>query len=279
MKRKPAHLIYILSCFITVIILTINFSGCLIFPDPNLTHPKEYYGEREVGDLVVWFSSGDYCSVTGTTEQGNTKRFLVIPDKIEDSPVITFGNQRLLDFCPPDIQSEVLEKIYIENDPKVFYNRGPGGFHNYNCPNLEKIVYISNWETGYAKVLGCTAYYPLGFCEKYASENPYSTPLNAANVSYYYNHKYAENFGYYWVDDCDYGGKIEFVPEDPERKGYTFGGWYKEAECINKWDFETDTLPEEKTEQNQTKVNGKNITKETVVYQQTILYARWIKQS
>ena len=24
--------------------------------------------------------------------------------------------------------------------------------------------------------------------------------------------------------------------------GYTFDGWYKEKECINKWDFTVDTL-------------------------------------
>ena len=93
-----------------------------------------------------------------------------------------------------------------------------------------------------------------------------------------YNYEGAENEGYYWADSYDQT-TIDFIPPEPEREGYTFGGWYKEPECINKWDFETDTLPEEKTEQNQTKVNGKNITKETVVYQQTILYARWIKQS
>ena len=55
-------------------------------------------------------------------------------------------------------------------------------------------------------------------------ENPNTIPLNAANVSYYYNYEDAENYGYYWADDCDYGGKIEFIPEEPEREGYEFGG-------------------------------------------------------
>lgn len=42
-------------------------------------------------------------------------------------------------------------------------------------------------------------------------------------------------------------------PTAPFRLGYTFGGWYKEAECMNSWDFDFDT-----------------------VSANTILYAKWI---
>ena len=31
-------------------------------------------------------------------------------------------------------------------------------------------------------------------------------------------------------------------PPAPEREGYTFGGWYTEAECVNEWNF--DTVPQ-----------------------------------
>ncbi|MDR0523565.1 MAG: leucine-rich repeat protein [Candidatus Methanoplasma sp.] len=31
-------------------------------------------------------------------------------------------------------------------------------------------------------------------------------------------------------------------PSDPERPGYDFGGWYKEPECANEWDFGADTV-------------------------------------
>ena len=37
------------------------------------------------------------------------------------------------------------------------------------------------------------------------------------------------------------GGKAE-KPTDPTRTDYTFGGWYKEADCKNTWDFATDTV-------------------------------------
>lgn len=37
------------------------------------------------------------------------------------------------------------------------------------------------------------------------------------------------------------GGKVE-RPTDPIRSSYAFGGWYKEAACINAWDFTSDTV-------------------------------------
>lgn len=32
------------------------------------------------------------------------------------------------------------------------------------------------------------------------------------------------------------------APTEPTRSGYTFRGWYKEADCTNEWDFENDTV-------------------------------------
>lgn len=37
------------------------------------------------------------------------------------------------------------------------------------------------------------------------------------------------------------GGKVT-QPSNPTQSGYTFGGWYKEADCINAWNFSTDTV-------------------------------------
>jgi uncharacterized repeat protein (TIGR02543 family) len=52
----------------------------------------------------------------------------------------------------------------------------------------------------------------------------------------------------------------------PQRIGYEFAGWYKEKECINKWDFANDIVP--------AKVyNSGN----EYQYQETILYAKWEK--
>ena len=74
--------------------------------------------------------------------------------------------------------------------------------------------------------------------------------------------------------------KIEYIPEDPSREEYEFGGWYKEAECINKWDFDKDTLPEEQLEEVEVEatLHEEAYTEMRQVYQETKLYAKWIKE-
>lgn len=48
-------------------------------------------------------------------------------------------------------------------------------------------------------------------------------------------------------------GDFAVAPTEPSRSGFTFGGWYKETECTNKWEFSVD------------KVTAR-----------TVLYAKWI---
>lgn len=87
------------------------------------------------------------------------------------------------------------------------------------------------------------------------SEQYFRGSLFKANVSYHLNY---DEDNYYYVDYYENGEKILYIPPIPQRDGYTFGGWFKEAECINQWDFDTDTLQlSEKT-------------------QEIKLYAKWI---
>lgn len=96
--------------------------------------------------------------------------------------------------------------------------------------------------------------------EKYAlfkevlSEKYFGGSLLKANVSYYLN--YGEN-NYYYIDYYENGEKILYIPPEPQRDGYMFGGWFKEADCVNQWNFDVDTL---------------QITEE----QDVKLYAKWI---
>ena len=71
------------------------------------------------------------------------------------------------------------------------------------------------------------------------SEQYFRGSLLKANVSYHLN--YDEN-NYYYIDYYESGEKICYIPPIPQRDGYTFGGWYKEADCINQWIFDTDTV-------------------------------------
>jgi hypothetical protein len=83
---------------------------------------------------------------------------------------------------------------------------------------------------------------------------------NYANVVYYLD----ENTVYY-IDYYD-EGKITYFPEEPIKYGYKFMGWYKEPECINKWDYENDILPE---------IFEEGIGRSFKV---TRLYAKWVEE-
>ena len=79
--------------------------------------------------------------------------------------------------------------------------------------------------------------------------------LLKSNVSYHLNY---DEDNYYYIDYYENGEKICYIPPIPQREGYTFGGWFKEAECISQWNFDTDTL---------------QLSEET---QEIKLYAKWI---
>ena len=89
------------------------------------------------------------------------------------------------------------------------------------------------------------------------SEQYFRGSLLKANVSYHLN--YDEN-NYYYIDYYESGEKICYIPPIPQRDGYTFGGWFKEADCINQWIFDTDTV---------------QISEET---QEMKLFAKWIAE-
>ena len=123
-----------------------------------------------------------------------------------------------------------------------------------------KAIYISNTIGG--------VYVPEEYLQDYLDLNGSDT--HKANVEYLVNYENAEH-KYHCVDNYEYSTEttpsyITIVPPDPEREGYIFDGWYKEAECINEWDFKEDALPLMKIEQVQ-------------VFQKTSLYAKWNKES
>ena len=284
-------IIKIFAMSVCAAILVWLFTGCTLLDacsgiiSNNKTTPE--YKDKEVGDFAVRFYD-DYCEIIGTTEQGNSKRFLVVPAYIDGVRVDAFGCYSAITaaFASPDglvapeIDSQVLEKIYFETAIKV----SPHSLNPGDCPNLSKVMYLGFEELPYYldRSNGFDVYYARGIYEENIGDGVSLTrryPTYPANISYYYNYESAPADGYYWIDDCDYGGTIEFIPPEPEREGYTFGGWYKEPECINEWDFATDTLPEEKTELKESHINGQVSFVEMPVYQETILYAKWTKQT
>ncbi len=88
--------------------------------------------------------------------------------------------------------------------------------------------------------------------------------MHKANTAYMFNYEGAPNENFYAIDEFERGGIITKYPYDPYREGYDFGGWYKDEECTQIWDFAVDTLPAPTYDE-----NG------DLEYVETRLYAKW----
>ena len=99
------------------------------------------------------------------------------------------------------------------------------------------------------------------------AEDSFEAYVQIANTAYFFNYEEAPNEGYFFINNFEYGGLIEDTPYKPIREGYEFAGWYKEPECVNKWDFEKDRLHEEKYDE-----------EGNFVFEELNLYAKWVKK-
>ncbi len=176
--------------------------------------------------------------IVGLTELGMKQKELVYPSTIDKYTVYGIGYYYSTGVYPiiaGEVKSENLQKFFMPVFPK----------EDAICLYERKVVL---WDSsyGYETIKSLqdldsrTNVYGYNI---YVKEDEMLLQRNIsfliANVSYMYNYDNDMNDGYYWVDTYD-ESLITFIPPEPTREGYIFGGWYKEADCINMWDFETD---------------------------------------
>ncbi len=269
-------LLYKVPLLLCCLIMLCSMSGCFIAESKLPEYDNEYFRyavRTEKGKKKGY--------LIGLTELGTEQTELILPQEIDGVPILGIGYSRKNTWWTAPIGrlvSDNLKKLYInfsidnwgwegtaifENCFEVYlkYNIhkiGGGGGDIVSYPVYDKII---NPEIGYGTN---TVRYTL-----------------LANVSYMYNYEFAENDGYYWVDSYD-NETISFIPPEPERSGYAFGGWYKEPECINAWDFETDKTGEKLVVDDNTIAHYGNNYLPTLPSQYTEkdglkLYAKWIK--
>ena len=200
-------------------------NGCTV--EPAVSFPEERLFES--GDFTCFLDvPGKNLTIYDLSEQGKQKETIIIPKEINGFPVNLSPN---------------LEKIVLIGTNSVIggqvilTNAGKGQMYISTADHLD-------WQVNETGNLGRNCW--------------------PSNCNYFYNYDGAENDGYYWSDNYDYGEKITYVPQNPEREGYIFGGWFQEPECVNIWNFDTDTLPEAKYNE-----EGE------ALYQETRLYAKW----
>lgn len=226
------------------------------------------------------------------SEQGKQKKNIILP-KIVNKKILSFTSK--LPWCEEypceefepwiSFKSDKLEKLYIEF--KVYLeNSQLDMFEKDNLPKLNKIITnINLLPRNFIGYFNLKSYYEL---YKYYEENKefidqqiqkgyfdhlykgiYAClfpQIRLANMQFMYNYDNAENDGYYWIDDINNGEKIEIIPENPIREGYTFGGWYNEQECVTEFDFN--------------QIFNKSAIDEFTEYPEnyvTFAYAKWIE--
>ena len=195
----------------------------------------------------------DCMHLEGLTEKGNEQEILIIPSQFNGKKVklgTGYTSPAETDF---KIRNNNIKKIYVPEDV--------GDVYYISAPRKTKIFALSAHISPLAEPDSGRLYK-----NREAYEKGFKNFECPANVSYKWNYEEAPNSGYYWIDDYD-NEIISYIPTDPTREGYIFGGWYKEPECINKWDFDTDIVP------------GTEWKSEWIIaeYQETILYAKWLE--
>lgn len=202
------------------------------------------------------------------TELGKEQTTLIYPEEIDGITVYGMGykidwSMWYTDYVG-DFGSDNLEKLFFVNSPKEDLMRG-------EIINLQTTFNVYwNLSASFRRVSTSEGviYGYNYYKEKIEKPYQYDSPNKIANVSYMYNYDNSENEGYYWVDSYN-ESVITFIPPMPQRDGYTFEGWYKEEQCLNKWDFESD-------------ITGKEIIISDKVhnsYEGLYLYAKWSRNN
>lgn len=236
---------------ILVSMFLLVFGLCLVgcTDEPIKTYEDEYfiYNKKE-------YMNDDKIFLSGLTEKGKEQEILYIPSSFNGNKVILSNIAIISNLL--QITSDSLKKVYMD--------AGLTSFGNFRVVNNDiKIMIVSTTIKSYPDQ-GTVYISSKTFSE--LERKPIRPEVMPANISYNYNYENSPNDGYYWLDDYD-NELITYIPTNPIRSGYQFGGWYKEAECINKWDFENDMVPEKEYD-----------ISEDYIFYETILYAKWIKE-
>ena len=268
-KRAKFLRIGVIVCISVIIIALVTFFIVLHYDISR--NEFAFIDKLYESEYFIYYDNDkeEQIHIVGLTDKGKEQEYLIIPEKINGKTVGKIGCYNKLwvndivekygDEKYAQIKSKNLKKIFLTSNVQIINARFIGkAIQSLKYEGTMFILNTSSWSG--EKV----------YCSSYATTNKYFM----ANVSYFYNYENSPNDGYYWIDNYDYGEKVEFIPPVPTRAGYTFGGWYKERECINEWNFEIDRLPDYLFNEG-TPPDPENYRP---IYQETKLYAKWIEQ-
>lgn len=240
--------------FSTICIISISFlSSC---EKDNLPYKEEGYFKYYYNDNTAY--------VVGLTELGMQQEVLDFTAKIDGKEILlgyryklNYGTKKVF-----ELSSDNLKKIYVKD---IYRYIVMGASLMNQCQ--EKIIILDTFYLRYGTdnhKFYFNTNIELDSEENWNNSSEYHQFY--ANVEYNLNY---DNNDIYFIDDYD-NELISYIPQEPEREGYIFGGWYKESECINKWDFSNDIIKEKKW------LNDNKEYYKDQDYEKTTLYAKWI---
>ncbi len=248
-------------------LLTLIFSLLFIFVLAGCNNKFDPFKSVISGDFIYTHLDSDegHCRIIGLSEEGNRKEVVVFPSILDGYIVDGLGASWAYGKSSGEIIITNAKKIYFPSDYTLFVPLNLESNHN----NEEIKVYI-------VEIDFINYYYYMDISQEnigwnnlfvteivfdifYSEYNEDVMKLEKANVVYYVDDKP------YFIDDCD-GTLTNAIPPTPYKEGYEFIGWYKEQECLNKWNFERDIIAKKEYDN-----EGNYIFKETRIY------AKWEK--
>ena len=218
MRSKSKKITSIVLVFVLIVLSTAVLYGCV---DDDNNFETEYFRYH-----IVQAKDYDAIFIDGLTEKGAKLKNIVIPLEIDGKPVKAYNGSAIA----PNVR-----KIIVTYNCATINSFGgivPGSlFVNGFPPNL-KVLYVS-CEYRRGMIMEPDFYIATEALESYQENIPNPTVYTFANMQYMYNYDEAPNKGVFFIDDLDVGETLEVIPETPKREGYTFVGWYAEAECVN----------------------------------------------
>ena len=191
--------------------------------------------------FVRYYEDHISIAVVGISAKGEDQNVLYIPEEISGYPVEYISLRSpstFMDSYHTFAPSESLEKLYIPGTVKSVEQFGDQIrkvdvflLHEEYTEDLHKAIHGAAYHIGNERVFVHSNLYESLEGEKEA--------CRPANVSYHLNYETEDKKTLYSLDNYS-SGEALIAPEAPSRYNYDFDGWYKEAECINKWDFEND---------------------------------------
>ena len=262
-------------CAVLLLIFMFSLTGCGIVANLFLAivAPNDI---NEYNGMQFWLiqhedeNGKDYYYMAGNLVDKEVVNYFM-PMEINGYPVRKFGYTRFMNTSAGTISlnEKALQKLYM---PGTIAESGNDysyleyihrSMQIYYCGEVINLCEIYPYDAG---SIAIDYYVPANRYDDFenvfgtTSYKPVLAGLHKANIAYRLNSE--DMCEYYYVDNIEAGNKIENIPPEPTRKGYTFGGWYTEKECVNKWDF--DNIP--------------TVSDNEETFVEFSLYAKWIKK-